>query len=67
MAKNKENKQAEKISVIDSGLGNESVLFSDLLWVLVLNGTMLGLLLLLFYFNNQSHFIERWFLKVFNF
>lgn len=69
MSKNKENRDfsAKMNGQNQSDVEFGSTLTRDLAWVLVLNGGMLGLLLVLYYFNNQSQFIENWFLRFFNF
>lgn len=42
------------------------VIRSDLSRVFVMNVLYLGILLAIYFTNNQSHYLERWFQKVFH-
>jgi hypothetical protein len=44
-----------------------SIIKHDLVKLLILNLVYLGLVLVLYYSNQKSHFLENWFGKLFNF
>lgn len=44
-----------------------SIIKHDLIRLLILNLVYLGLVLVLYYSNQKSHYLENWFGKLFNF